>query len=61
MEGERQKGLSESRDDDRRLPVCMFANEWAEHARFYREDEPCDDGRAGHVCGRREGEEACPI
>jgi hypothetical protein len=28
-------------------PVCNFAPEWAEHARFDRGDEPCDDGRAG--------------
>jgi hypothetical protein len=31
----------------RELPVCRFAPEWAEHARFDRSDDPCDDGRAG--------------
>jgi hypothetical protein len=31
----------------REVPVCSFAPEWAEHARFDRSDEPCDDGRAG--------------
>jgi len=31
------------------VSVCGFAPEWAEHARFDREDEPCDDGRAGMV------------
>jgi len=33
--------------DSRGVPVCSFAPEWAEHARFDRGDEPCDDGRAG--------------
>jgi hypothetical protein len=33
-----------------RVPVCSFAPEWAEHARFDRDDGPCDDGRAGEVC-----------
>lgn len=32
-----------------RVPVCSFAPEWAEHARFGRGDEPCGDGRAGGV------------
>jgi hypothetical protein len=31
------------------VSVCKFAPEWAEHARFEREDAPCDDGRAGTV------------
>jgi hypothetical protein len=31
------------------ISVCGFAPEWAEHARFDREDAPCDDGRAGWV------------
>lgn len=48
-------------EEDRRLPVCTYAPEWAEHARFNRENEPCDGGRAGNICGRREGEELCPI
>jgi hypothetical protein len=29
--------------------ACRFAPEWAEHARFDRGDEPCDDGRAGSI------------
>ena len=47
--------------EDRRLPPCRYAAEWAEHARFNREDEPCDDGRAGKICGQRDGEDPCPI
>jgi hypothetical protein len=40
----------QARDVDRQeVPVCSFAPEWAEHARFDRTDEPCDDGRAGTV------------
>ncbi len=31
------------------VSVCRFAPEWAEHARFDRDDAPCDDGRAGRV------------
>lgn len=37
-------------DTNGRVPVCSFAPEWAEHARFDRDDDPCDDGRAGEVC-----------
>ena len=33
--------------NSREIPACSFAPEWAEHARFDRSDEPCDDGRAG--------------
>ena len=41
---------SSTRDDDSAdVPICSFAPEWAEHARFARGDEPCDDGRAGNV------------
>ena len=29
------------------ISVCRFAPEWAEHARFDRDDAPCDDGRTG--------------
>jgi hypothetical protein len=25
------------------------------------EDEPCDDGRTGRICGNRKGEKPCPI
>jgi hypothetical protein len=39
--------------EDFSLPFCGFAPEWAEHARFDREDEPCDDGRTGEI-------RACP-
>lgn len=51
--------LAAGRDRDRpaaaddaggRDPACSFAPEWAEHARLDRDDEPCDDGRAGEVC-----------
>jgi hypothetical protein len=59
MEEKERKPLS--KEEDRRLPPCTYASEWAEHARSYREDEPCDDGRAGTVCGRREEEDPCPI
>jgi hypothetical protein len=39
-----------SRDGDgTEVSVCSFAPEWAEHARFERDDDPCDDGRAGEV------------
>lgn len=31
------------------VSICGFAPEWAEHARFNREDAPCDDGRAGMI------------
>jgi len=41
---------SSTRDDSSPdVPICSFAPEWAEHARFARGDEPCDDGRAGNV------------
>ena len=39
--------LREGEDGSRAIPFCSFAPEWAEHARFDRGDEPCDDGRAG--------------
>ena len=37
-------------DTNGRVPVCSYAPEWAEHARFDRDDDPCDDGRAGEIC-----------
>jgi hypothetical protein len=44
-------------DDARgRVPACSFAPEWAEHARFGRDDDPCDDGRAGEVCDKETSE-----
>jgi len=36
-------------DGRREVPLCTFAPEWAEHARYDRSDDPCDDGRAGAV------------
>jgi hypothetical protein len=50
-----------SNDEDRRLPPCTYAPEWAEHARFNQENEPCDDGRAARICGSSEEDEPCPI
>jgi len=43
-------------DTNGRVPVCSFAPEWAEHARFDREDDPCDDGRAGEICDEETSE-----
>jgi hypothetical protein len=34
-------------DSSREIPFCTYAPEWAEHARFDRSDDACDDGRAG--------------
>jgi len=59
MEEESKNGGNQEKD--RRLPPCTLAVEWAEHARAYLEDEPCDDGRAGQTCGSRKDEEPCPI
>ena len=39
--------------NDRRLPPCTLAPEWAEHSRLW-DVEPCDDGRGAHVSGMRE-------
>ena len=58
---EKESKLDENQDKDRRLPPCTLAAEWAEHARSYLEDGPCDDGRAAQVCGSRKDEEPCPI
>lgn len=58
---EKDKSHKRKEDEDRRLPPCRYATEWAEHARFNREDEPCDDGRTGTICGKRKGEGACPL
>ncbi len=54
------KNESESHDD-RRLPICLLAPEWAEHARFDNDQDACDDGRAAITCGRRSGEKPCTI
>lgn len=50
-----------SRENDRRIQVCLNAPEWAEHARFEESDEPCEDGRAAINCGNRQGEKPCSI
>lgn len=44
-----QTRLAAIDDTISRVAVCSFAPEWAEHARFERDDEPCDDGRAGEA------------
>ncbi len=38
---------------DRRLKIRTLAIECAEHARLSDDAEPCDDGRAGVIFGRR--------
>lgn len=49
----------EENQQDEEMPVCNYAPEWAEHARSYREDEPCDDGRmGGRSCAE---DESCPV
>jgi hypothetical protein len=46
------------RNQDQRIhQYCQHAPEWAEHARFFADDEPCDDGRTGIICGSRKGED----
>jgi len=57
----KDKTIESDENPDRRLKYCQRAPEWAEHARFDAEDEPCDDGRTGIVCGNRKGEKPCPI
>ena len=63
--------------DDHRIQPCQLASEWAEHARmriprrkrrgvralsrFNEDDEPCEDGRTGAICGHREGKKPCQI
>jgi len=50
---------NEMKADQRQVPVCNYAPEFAEHARFYREDEPCDDGHEGvPPCADAEN---CPV
>jgi len=58
---EKDKNIKFNQNKDRRIRYCQRAPEWAEHARFDAEDEPCDDGRTGRICGKREGEKPCPI
>ncbi len=43
-------------EKDRRLKVRTLAAECAEHARLLDDAEPCDDGRAGMVFGRRKSD-----
>lgn len=43
------------------VPYCGFAPEWAEHARFDREDQPCDDGRTGKQQECPEGAPECVV
>ena len=31
------------------IEACEKAPEWAEHARFEDDDQPCDDGRSGRI------------
>ena len=48
-------------DFDRRLDPCLHAVEWAEHARAYYDDTPCDDGRGAKICGSRKEDKPCPL
>lgn len=43
------------------IPVCNYAPEWSEHARFDRTDEPCDDGRIGGVQPCEKNDKGCPV
>jgi len=48
LAGTKRPMKSAARDDrSREIPFCTYAPEWAEHARFVRNDDACDDGRAG--------------
>jgi len=48
LAGTKRTMKSAARDDSsREIPFCTYAPEWAEHARFDRNDDACDDGRAG--------------
>jgi tRNA G37 N-methylase Trm5 len=48
LAGTKRTIKSAARDDSsREIPFCTYAPEWAEHARFDRNDDACDDGRAG--------------
>lgn len=58
---QKAKPNSEEPKTDRRPNLCLKAPEWAEHARFDEEDEPCEDGRSGIFCGNREGEKPCSL
>jgi hypothetical protein len=43
------RGSSTRDGSSREIPLCTYAPEWAEHARFDRSDDACDDGRTGAV------------
>jgi hypothetical protein len=57
----KDKNIKFNQNKDRRIRYCQRAPEWAEHARFDAEDEPCNDGRTGRICGNRKEEKLCPI
>lgn len=57
----KKKHTTLDENENRRIDICQYAPEWAEHARSYEEQGPCDDGRAGIICGNRKGEKPCPI
>jgi len=46
---------------NRRIEICQYAPEWAEHARNYMDSGPCDDGRQGVSCGNRDAESSCDL
>ena len=56
----KDKNIEFDENKDRRIKYCQNAPDWAEHARFDLENEPCDDGRTGRICGNRKGEKPCP-
>ncbi|MFH0726759.1 MAG: hypothetical protein V2B19_10485 [Pseudomonadota bacterium] len=57
MADDRQQKITDK--PDRRIERCQYAPEWAEHARNYFHDDPCDDGRQGVICGNRDDEPSC--
>jgi hypothetical protein len=57
-----KKDIKKKKEGEReqQIPFCTHAPEWAEHARFIRQDEPCDDSRmGGRPCA--ETDEGCPV
>jgi nicotinamidase/pyrazinamidase len=42
-------GIAVTPAKDPQVEACYKAPEWAEHARFEDEDQPCDDGRSGKI------------
>ena len=57
----KDKSLIFDKEKDNQTQYCIRAPEWAEHARFDENDEPCDDGRTGIICVDKNDEEPCPI